>query len=283
MKAPAFGYIQPKTVDDALECLQQHGSDATVLAGGQSLMASLNMRLSNPAVLIDINDIDELSGINMVENRLRIGAMTRQVELEHSTLVSQHAPLITMVIPHIAHPAIRNRGTIGGSIVFADPAAELPACMVALNGQMVAQGPDGERRITATEFFQDLFETALAENELLTAIEIPVADENQRFGFRELTRRHGDYAIVGLCASSDWSSDDLTELRLAYFNVGPRPILAEQTASDICRNWRQEQNGMSLDRLDGELDPPDDLNATSAMRIHLAKVLTRRVLKEWRS
>ncbi|HBK75032.1 MAG TPA: molybdopterin dehydrogenase [Gammaproteobacteria bacterium] len=283
MKAPAFGYIQPKTIDDALECLQQHGSDATVLAGGQSLMASLNMRLSNPAVLIDINDIDELSGINMVENQLRIGAMTRQVELEHSTLVSQHAPLITMVIPHIAHPAIRNRGTIGGSIVFADPAAELPACMVALNGQMVAQGPDGERRITATEFFQDLFETALADNELLTAIEIPVADENQRFGFRELTRRHGDYAIVGLCASSDWSSDDLTELRLAYFNVGPRPILAEQTASDICRNWRQEQNGMSLDRLDGELDPPDDLNATSAMRVHLAKVLTRRVLKEWRS
>ena len=283
MKAPAFGYIQPKTVDDALECLQQHGSDATVLAGGQSLMASLNMRLSNPAVLIDINDIDELSGINMVENQLRIGAMTRQVELEHSTLVSQHAPLITMVIPHIAHPAIRNRGTIGGSIVFADPAAELPACMVALNGQMVAQGPDGERRITATEFFQDLFETALADNELLTAIEIPVADENQRFGFRELTRRHGDYAIVGLCASSDWSSDDLTELRLAYFNVGPRPILAEQTASDICRNWRQEQNGMSLDRLDGELDPPDDLNATSAMRVHLAKVLARRVLKEWRS
>ena len=283
MKAPAFGYIQPKTIDDALECLQQHGSDATVLAGGQSLMPSLNMRLSNPAVLIDINDIDELSGINMVENQLRIGAMTRQVELEHSTLVSQHAPLITMVIPHIAHPAIRNRGTIGGSIVFADPAAELPACMVALNGQMVAQGPDGERRITATEFFQDLFETALAENELLTAIEIPVADENQRFGFRELTRRHGDYAIVGLCASSDWSSDDLTELRLAYFNVGPRPILAEQTASDICRNWRQEQNGMSLDRLDGELDPPDDLNATSAMRVHLAKVLTRRVLKEWRS
>ncbi|HAN59703.1 MAG TPA: molybdopterin dehydrogenase, partial [Gammaproteobacteria bacterium] len=198
-------------------------------------------------------------------------------------LVSQHAPLITMVIPHIAHPAIRNRGTIGGSIVFADPAAELPACMYALNGQMVAQGPDGERRITATEFFQDLFETALADNELLTAIEIPVADENQRFGFRELTRRHGDYAIVGLCASSDWSSDDLTELRLAYFNVGPRPILAEQTASDICRNWRQEQNGMSLDRLDGELDPPDDLNATSAMRVHLAKVLTRRVLKEWRS
>ena len=283
MKAPAFGYIQPKTIDDALECLQQHGSDATVLAGGQSLMASLNMRLSNPAVLIDINDIDELSGINMVENQLRIGAMTRQVELEHSTLVSQHAPLITMVIPHIAHPAIRNRGTIGGSIVFADPAAELPACMVALNGQMVAQGPDGERRITATDFFQDLFETALADNELLTAIEIPVADENQRFGFRELTRRHGDYAIVGLCASSDWSSDDLTELRLTYFNVGPRPILAEQTASDICRNWRQEQNGMSLDRLDGELDPPDDLNATSAMRIHLAKVLTRRVLKEWRS
>ena len=283
MKAAAFHYMQPKTVDEALGCLEQLGSDATILAGGQSLMASLNMRLSNPAVLVDINAIDELNGISVVEGRLRIGAMTRQAELEYSPLVSQHAPLITMVMPHIAHPAIRNRGTIGGSIAFADPAAELPACLVALNGQVVAQGPNGERRIAATEFFQDLFETALADNELLTAIEIPVADENQRFGFRELTRRHGDYAIVGLCASSDWSSDDLTELRLTYFNVGPRPILAEQTASDICRNWRQEQNGMSLDRLDGELDPPDDLNATSAMRIHLAKVLTRRVLKEWRS
>ena len=283
MKAAAFNYMQPKTVDEALGCLEQLGSDATILAGGQSLMASLNMRLSNPAVLIDINAIDELNGISVVEGRLRIGAMTRQAELEYSPLVSQHAPLITMVMPHIAHPAIRNRGTIGGSIAFADPAAELPACLVALNGQVVAQGPNGERRIAATEFFQDLFETALTDNELLTAIEIPMANENQRFGFRELARRHGDYAMVGLCASSDWSSDNLTELRLAYFNVGPRPVLAEQTASDICRIWPQVRNEMPLDQLESELDPPDDLNASSAMRVHLAKVLTRRVIKEWLS
>ena len=241
------------------------------------------MRLSNPAVLIDINAIDELNGISVVEGRLRIGAMTRQSELEYSPLVSQHAPLITMVMPHIAHPAIRNRGTIGGSIAFADPAAELPACLVALNGQVVAQGPNGERRIAATEFFQDLFQTALTDNELLTAIEIPMANENQRFGFHELARRHGDYAMVGLCASSNWSSDNLTELRLAYFNVGPSPVLAEQTASDICRIWPQVRNEMPLDQLESELDPPDDLNASSAMRVHLAKVLTRRVIKEWLS
>ena len=241
------------------------------------------MRLSNPAVLIDINAIDELNGISVVEGRLRIGAMTRLAELEYSPLVSQHAPLLTMVMPHIAHPAIRTRGPIGGSIAFADPAAERPACLVALNGQVVAQGPNGERRIVATEFFQDLFETALTDNELLTAIEIPMANENQRFGFRELARRHGDYAMVGLCASSDWSSNNLTELRLAYFNVGPRPVLAEQTASDICRIWPQVRNEMSLDQLESELDPADDLNASSAMRVHLAKVLTRRVIKEWLS
>ena len=281
MKAAAFNYMQPNTVDEVLGCLEQLGSDATILAGGQSLMASLNMRLSNPAVLIDINAIDELNGISVVEGRLRIGAMTRLAELEYSPLVSQHAPLITMVMPHIAHPAIRNRGTIGGSIAFADPAAELPACLVALNGQVVAQGPNGERRIAATEFFQDLFETALTDNELLTAIEIPMANENQRFGFHELARRHGDYAMVGLCASSNWSSDNLTELRLAYFNVGPRPVLAEQTASDICRIWPQVRNEMSLDQLESELDPADDLNASSAMRVHLAKVLTRRVIEEW--
>ena len=283
MKAAAFNYMQPNTVDEVLGCLEQLGSDATILAGGQSLMASLNMRLSNPAVLIDINAIDELNGISVVEGWLRIGAMTRLAELEYSPLVSQHAPLITMVMPHIAHPAIRNRGTIGGSIAFADPAAELPACLVALNGQVVAQGPNGERRIVATEFFQDLFETALTDNELLTAIEIPMANENQRFGFRELARRHGDYAMVGLCASSDWSSNNLTELRLAYFNVGPRPVLAEQTANDICRIWPQVRNEMSLDQLESELDPADDLNASSAMRVHLAKVLTRRVIEEWLS
>lgn len=283
MKSPEFGYIQPKSIHDALGCLQQYGSDATVLAGGQSLMASLNMRLSSPAILIDINGITELNGISIVEGQLRIGAMTRQVELEHSPLVSQHAPLITMVMPHIAHPAIRNRGTIGGSIAFADPAAELPACMVALKGQIVVQGPDGERRITAEEFSQGLFETALTDNELLTAIEIPIAKETQRFGFRELARRHGDYAMVGVCAASDWSSDNLIDLRLAYFNLGPGPVLAEQTANDICRTWSQEHNERPLNQLGNELDPTDDLNATSAMRVHLAKVLTRRVLQEWAS
>ncbi len=254
MKSPAFGCVQPKTINDALESLQRHRPDTAVLAGGQSLMASLNMRLSNPAVLIDINGIDDLNGISVVEDQLRIGAMTRQVELEHSPLVAQHAPLVSRVIP---------------------------ACMVALQGQIVLQGPDGERRIAAEEFFQGLFETALSDNELLTAIEIPIAKHTQRFGFRELARRHGDYAMAGVCAASDWSSNNLIDLRLAYLNVGPGPVLAEQTASGICRNWGQNYDEV-LEGLGSELDPTDDLNATSDMRIHLAKVLTRRLLEEWR-
>ena len=281
MKAPPFSYIRPETVDGVIECLQQYGDDAAVLAGGQSLMASLNMRLSAPGVLVDINNVGSLSEIALHGNHLRIGAMTRQVEVEQSSLVAEHAPLISMAMPYIAHPAVRNRGTIGGSIAFADPAAELPACIVALQADLIVQGSKGERKIPATNFFNGLYETALASDEVLIAIELPAAAAPQKFAFRELARRHGDYAIIGVCACTEWSEKTLSETRLVYFNVGDQPVLAAQTASALTGVLSAESLESAVEHLAEDLDPLSDLNADPSMRLNLAKVLTRRVFEEW--
>ena len=280
MKAPPFSYIRPETVDGVIECLQQYGDDAAVLAGGQSLMASLNMRLSAPGVLVDINNVNSLSEITLHSNHLRIGAMTRQVEVEQSSLVAEHAPLISMAMPYIAHPAVRNRGTIGGSIAFADPAAELPACIVALQADLIVQGSKGERKIPATNFFNGLYETALASDEVLIAIELPAAADQQKFAFRELARRHGDYAIIGVCACTEWSEKTLSETRLVYFNVGDQPVLAAQTGSALTGVLSAESLESAVEHLAEDLDPLSDLNADPSMRLHLAKVLTRRVFEE---
>jgi len=281
MKAPLFSYIRPETVDGAIECLQQYGEDAAVLAGGQSLMASLNMRLSAPGVLVDINNVGSLSEIALHGSYLRIGAMTRQVEVEQSSLVAEHAPLISMAMPYIAHPAVRNRGTIGGSIAFADPAAELPACIVALQADLIVQGSKGERKIPATNFFNGLYETALTSDEVLIAIELPAAADQQKFAFRELARRHGDYAIIGVCACTEWSEKTLSETRLVYFNVGDQPVLAAQTALALTGVLSAESLESAVEHLAEDLDPLSDLNADPSMRLHLAKVLTRRVFEEW--
>ena len=283
MKAPPFSYIRPETVDGVIECLQQYGDDAAVLAGGQSLMASLNMRLSAPGVLVDINNVDSLSEIALHGNHLRIGAMTRQVEVEQSSLVAEHAPLISMAMPYIAHPAVRNRGTIGGSIAFADPAAELPACVVALQADLIVQGSKGERKIPATNFFKGLYETALAGDEVLIAIELPVAAGQQKFAFRELARRHGDYAIIGVCVCTEWSEKTLSKVRLVYFNVGDQPVLAKQAASGLAGVLSTESFESAVELLAEDLDPVSDLNADPSMRLHLAKVLTRRIFEEWAS
>ena len=281
MKAPPFSYIRAETVEGVIECLQKYGDDAAVLAGGQSLMASLNMRLSEPAVLIDINNVHSLSEIALDGNHLRIGAMTRQIEVEQSPLVSQHAPLISMAMPYIAHPAVRNRGTIGGSIAFADPAAELPACIVTLQANLIAQGSKGERKIPATEFFRGLYETALTSDEVLVAIELPVAADQQKFAFRELARRHGDYAMIGVCAFTEWSETSLSDVRLVYFNAGERPVVAVKAAAALKGLLSAESLESALGHLAEDIDPPNDLNADPSMRLHLAKVLTKRIFQEW--
>jgi carbon-monoxide dehydrogenase medium subunit len=201
VKPASFAYAKARSADEAVALMGGH-ADARFLAGGQSLIATLNMRLSAPALLVDINGIAGFDKITANNGMMEIGALTRHAEAERSDIVVQQAPLIARAMPHIGHAAIRNRGTIGGSIAFADPAAELPACLLALDGEVEAQGPDGTRTIKAGEFFKGLFETALGPRDMLTAIRVPTATKDTRTGFAELARRHGDYAIVGLAATA---------------------------------------------------------------------------------
>jgi carbon-monoxide dehydrogenase medium subunit len=279
MKPAPFGYARAATLDDVFSLLAEHGDDAKIIAGGQSLMATLNMRLSEPEILIDINRIDWLAGIEDTGDTIRIGAMTRHVDVEESDLVATHAPMIAAAMEHIAHPAIRNRGTFGGSIAFADPAAELPACAAALEATMHVAGKGGTRDIAATDFFKGLYETALGEGEILTAVSVPKIAAGWKSGFMELARRHGDYAIIGLCAHLQFDGAKFGDTRLVFFNAGDRPVSAPQTAALLNgQSWSGELSEKLSASLREELDPPDDLNANGPMRKHLAGVLVKRTL-----
>ena len=275
MKAAAFDYARPNTLDAAIDLLTRHGADAKLLAGGQSLLPALNLRLSAPALLIDIGRIPALRGISMASGTLRIGAMTTHAELAASTEVAHMAPLLTRAVAHVAHPAIRTRGTIGGSLANADPAAELPASALALGARIVAHGPAGQRIIPADAFFTGLFETALAPDEILSAIEIDPAPA-ARWGFAELSRRSGDYAIVGLAAH--WAA---ATPRLAYFAVGARATLAPHAAAALAAGVTPEALAIAAEALAQDLDPHADLQASAATRLHLARVLLRRVIGPW--
>src|ERR1700726_1320878 len=226
MKASAFSYARATSVVNALELLEAHGDKAKVLSGGQSLMPAMNLRLISPELIVDIGEISELRGIAVSGGVLTIGALTRHVDLANSSEIAAHAPLLTEAIAHVAHPAIRNRGTLGGSLAHADPASELPACMVALNATIIARGQAGERRIPAEDFFKGIYETDLSTQELLVAVELP-APKNAAHFFHEFARRHGDYAIAGLAAQATVEGDVIADLRLAFFAVGDRPILAK--------------------------------------------------------
>lgn len=279
MKPAPFAYARAATLEDAFSLLAEHGDDAKILAGGQSLMATLNMRLSEPEVLVDINHIDGLSAIEDTGNAIRIGAMARHVDVETSDLVAEHVPLVAAAMDHIAHPAIRNRGTFGGSIAFADPAAELPACAVALGATMHIAGPDGSRDVAAADFFEGLYETAIGVGEILTGISIPKAAAGWKPGFMELARRHGDYAIIGLAAHVEVNAGTFGDARLVFFNAGDRPISAPQTAALLNgQSWSDDLADQLAAALKDELDPPDDLNADGPMRKHLAGVLVKRTL-----
>ncbi len=273
MKPAPFAYKKARSLDEAVALLGEH-KDARLLAGGQSLMATLNMRLSAPSLLIDINGIADLDGIANKGNAIEIGALVRHVQAERSDMIAKLAPLIARAMPHIGHAAIRNRGTLGGSIAFADPAAELPACLMVLDGEVEATGPKGKRTIKAQDFFKGLFETALGPQELLTAIRIPAATKDTRTGFAELARRHGDYAIVGLAASARGDGRVLTNVRLSFFGVGDTPSRARK-AEEALENGDVDAAVAALD-----LQPHDDVQATGAVKKHLAGVLLRRVAKQ---
>ena len=281
MKSAAFAYAKARSLDHAFELLRKEGPEARVLAGGQSLIATLNLRLSSPRLLVDINAIPDLDKITLEGEALVLGALVRHAAAQRSPVVAKYAPLLTMALPHVAHPAIRNRGTIGGSIAFADPAAELPACLLALGGEVEIAGPNGIRRIAADDFFKDLYETAIEPGEILVAIHVPAAKPENRYGFAELARRHGDYALVGLAASARSTQKKLDDVRLALFSVGVTPVRARRAESLLAGGALDEERiNQAITALKEEINPSDDIHASSAARKHLAGVLLQRVIKQ---
>jgi carbon-monoxide dehydrogenase medium subunit len=275
VKPAPFAYAKARALDHAIALLDGT-PEAKILAGGQSLVPALNMRLSAPPLLVDINGLHELGRIVRRNGQIELGALVRHAAAEQNSELARLAPLLTQAIPHIAHPAIRNRGTIGGSIALADPAAELPACLLALDGEVEISGRGGTRTVAAENFFRGLFETALAAGEVLTAIRVPIAGPGDCFGFAELARRHGDYALVGLAAAARAQRNGSRTVRLAYFGVGATPVRARGAEAALA-DGNLEAAVAALTR---DLDPQPDVHASAAAKRHLAGVLLRRVSKQ---
>ena len=278
MKAPRFSYVRPDSLASVLELLAEHEGEARILAGGQSLMPTLNMRLSEPGLLIDINRIDALKGISLEDGTVRIGALARHAEVLASPLVAEHLPLIADAMPHVAHVAVRNRGTFGGSIALADPAAELPACAVTLDASFVLASRRGRRTVPARSFFHGLYETELAEDELLVEARIPVLAPGYRSSFLEFARRHGDFALAGVCCHARVEGGVLSDVSLACFGGEDRPRLAAASAAVEGRAWSEEVKDAVKTALGGELDPAGSFHASAATRVHLAQVLAGRAV-----
>ncbi len=281
MKSPPFDYVRAESPQQVFALLAQHGDDARVLAGGQTLLATLNMRLSQPALLVDIGGLGALRGITVAGNTLRIGALTRHVEIEESALVAQCAPLLAQAAPHIAHRAIRNRGTFGGALAYADPAAEWPACVLALGGTLVLASARGERRVAAPDYFQGLFSTARHDDELLVACELPCIATDERQHFSELARRHGDYAVAGLAACARVVGTVLHDVRLAFLSLGDRPLRARRAEAVLQGGPLSEARLNDADAaLRAELTPFADLTHSAATKTQLAATLMRRAVKQ---
>lgn len=286
MKPAAFRYVRPSSVDEAISVLAAEGHGAKPLAGGQSLIPAMNFRLSQPAVLVDLGELEELRGIReggsqVGRDGLYVGAMTRHSDVERSPLVKERAPLLAEAMPWIAHPQIRNRGTVGGSLAHADPAAELPAVMLALDARLHVRGPRGERIVGFDDFCTGLFTTALAPDELLTGIEIPAPSARTGCAFVEMSRRHGDFALVGVCAvvTKD-SSGVCTRARVSLLSVGDGPVCA-RTAEDLLRGQPVDAEAVRAAAeaaATADIDPPADIHASAEYRRQLARVLTARAL-----
>ena len=278
MKAPSFAYAKPSTLAEVYDLLERHGDEAKLLAGGQSLIATLNLRLSSPELLIDITGLPGLCGIRVDKGLLRIGALATHSEVEHSSAIAEHLPLLAQAVPHIGHAAIRNVGTFGGSVALADPASEYPACCLALDAQFVIAGRKGERRVAARDFFKGLYDTDLKRGEVLIAGEFKLAP-GYRSAFLELARRHGDYAIVGLAAHGKVAGGKFGDLRLAFLGAGGKPVLAKAAAAALeGKAYGAECVAAAQAALAHDLDPPPDLYSSAATKLHLARVLTGRAL-----
>jgi len=280
MKAAAFDYVKPKALQEALSLLAEAGDGAQLIAGGQTLLATLNLRLSEPSVLIDITDLTELKGITLVGDQLRIGALVTHTEIEDSELIAKHAPLLKAAAPHIAHRAIRNLGTWGGSLAYGDPAAEWPACSLALRATMIIQGSGGARRISANDFFIDLYTTSLEPDEILVATEMPIATSQEVFYFHELARRHGDYAVAGLAAVAQKQGDVLTKCAFTFFSVSSKPVMATK-AQDLVngKKLNDELIGKAVAATREEIEAIADITNSAEAKEHLMGVLLERGLK----
>jgi aerobic carbon-monoxide dehydrogenase medium subunit len=280
MKLPPVDYEAPKTVSEAVDLLAEHQDDASVLAGGQSLIPLLALRLAHPAVLIDINRIDELSGVSTTNGWVAIGATTREYVAEESETVAGALPLLAAALPLIGHEAIRSRGTIGGSLAHADPAAELPAVARALDAEFVVRGQSGERVVPAAEWFEGYLMTSRGPDELLVEVRFPAAGPGTGTSFQEVARRHGDFAIVGLAASLTLSGGAISDARLAFAGVSDVPVRAGE-AEDLLVGERPsaELFDEAARRATEDLDPPADLHGSSDYRKKVAGALVRRGLR----
>jgi carbon-monoxide dehydrogenase medium subunit len=282
VKAASFDFIKATSLEDVFDAFDRHGDEAVIIAGGQSLVPALNMRLSAPSHLIDIMSVPGLGEISLKDGMLRIGALARHCEVAASKDVAAHAPLIAQAMPHIAHAAIRNRGTFGGSLANADPASELPACALVLGAVFNIAGRTGTRQVAAADFFQGLYETAIGEGEVLVSIDIPVIGESEKAAFMELARRAGDYATVGLAAQASVSGNTLSNLRLAFFAVTDRPMAASAAAAAVeGRPCTAEAIKAAEGALGDDLAGiTGDVHTSEAGKLHLARVLLGRVLRE---
>jgi len=280
MKLPPFAYEAPTTVAEAVDLLVEHGDEASVLAGGQSLIPLLALRLARPAVLIDINGVGELSGVSADNGQVAIGAVTREYVAEESSAIADAVPLLAAALPLIGHEAIRSRGTIGGSLAHADPAAELPAVARALDAEFVVRGPSGERVIQAAEWFEGYLTTSRQPDELLTEVRFPAAKPGTGTSFEEVARRHGDFAMVGLATSLVLSGGVISEARLAFAGVSDVPVRAT-AAEDLLAGERPsaELFAEAARRATADLDPPADLHGSSDYRKTVAAAVVRRGLR----
>lgn len=280
MKPAPFELYRAHSAREALTLLAEHGDNAKLLAGGQSLIPAMNFRLARPAVLVDLNDAADLAGIATTRGAVRIGAMTRQRSIERSDTVATNLPLLAEAMPWVAHTQIRTRGTVGGSIAHADPAAELPAVFVALRARYLVQSRDGERWLNADSFSTGLFATELRAGELLSSIEVPLAQPRTGYAFIEMARRHGDFALAGVaCSITLEASGQCSAARVSLFGIGDGPVLSEAVAGTLAGSVPDEAViREAAAAVESEIDPPSDIHASATYRKHLSVVLTRRAL-----
>jgi aerobic carbon-monoxide dehydrogenase medium subunit len=284
LKAPDFNYIKASSLEQVFTLLEQLRDEAQILAGGQSLIPMLNLRMANPKTLIDITGLHDLRDIRQSADRIIIGALTTHSEILSSRVIKQFVPLLAQAAPHVAHMAIRNSGTIGGSMALADPAAEYPAVAMALNAQIVLRGREGERRVSAEDFFQGLYKTAINPDEVLIAVEFPCYTTNQRTNFTELARRKGDYAMVGVAVNLSLQGSTVSSARVVFMAIEDKPVIAQNTMRALINQplstFKPQLSHEILQSLEKDISPWDDLQVTGSTKTHLAGVILGRSLHE---